>query len=764
MVLTGAATVVGSAAMIALTARAQDAPAVKYYQGKVSPPQPGTMLPATYVRTDGGTPDLVPGPGPVFGNTGPAFGPGGPAGAAARAGFTTPVVAGPNGVQPIPVFPPGTIPPPSIPSFAESVASDGGVPPATPPGLGRPPAFVPTPSAADAASSSGVVPAGATTPAPPAPTVTVERYPTDAKPNSLPDPKPLSAAFPRTGEFPPAKPGDLPPVPVPDNVPAARSVAVPPPAAPVPASTEGAAAQFKTETAPPQPAPPTQPAPLAQPISPAQPAPLPQQVQSSGPPLPARQAPTVIVEVEAPKSIGVGQPLAYELVVRNTGTTGVMNLRIEDELPMKATFVSSEPPAETSGDRLAWSLGALDAGTEKRIKITVKPSEEGEIRSRAVVSFASAVDARVTITRPKIALVLTAPDVARVGEKVPFQIKLSNTGSGLATRVTLQAKFSDGLSHAQGQTIETVLADVPAGQTKTFDLPGVAASRSGAQTCTITAIADGNPAEIARAAVTLVEPMLQIKQTGPARCHVKNEPVYQIELANPGTAATDPVSVWATLPPGFEFVSADSGGGFSDASHSVGWRLPALPPGSTKVVALKVRAAAPTEGVIRTVAQTAGTATEVAENAGGGVARVDLKTTTTKGLEARAESPVKAEGVPAIRFEVADLEDPVEVGKEALYEIRVMNQGTGPCTNVRVVAELADGTVAVGATGQTSGRVNGQQLEFDPIPMFAVKAEAMYRIRVKGTVPGDFRFRVRLVYDQIKTPIVKEENTKFVKE
>ena len=32
------------------------------------------------------------------------------------------------------------------------------------------------------------------------------------------------------------------------------------------------------------------------------------------------------------------------------------------------------------------------------------------------------------------------------------------------------------------------------------------------------------------------------------------------------------------------------------------------------------------------------------------------------------------------------------MGKEAVYEIRVTNQGTGACTNVQLVAALAEGT------------------------------------------------------------------------
>ncbi len=470
----------------------------------------------------------------------------------------------------------------------------------------------------------------------------------------------------------------------------------------------------------------------------------------------SRQVPNVVVEAVCVETIGVNQALVYELVVRNVGTGAVANVRVEDELPAKCQFLASTPVAETAGDRLAWSLGALESGAEKRISVTVKPLEEGDIRSRAVVSFTTAVEARVRVTRPKITLAMTGPETTRVGEKVPFQIKLTNTGTGTAGKILLQAKFSDGLTHVQGQVIEAELANLPAGQSKTMSLEVVAA-KSGAQLCSITAVADGSQTEVAKASVNLVEPMLLIKQVGPSRCLVRSEPTYTIELSNPGTASTDPVQLWAALPPGIEFLTATDGGAFLDANRAVGWRLPGLAAGTTKTVTLKVRAVAPTEGAVRTVAQ--------AVAATGDIATVESRTPAAKGLEARAETLVRADGVPALRFEVSDLEDPIEVGKEATYEIRVVNQGTGACTNVQIVAELAETTTVVGApTGPTAGKVVGQQITFEPIPQLGVKAEAVYRVRVKGSAPGDYRFRVKLVSSETRQATTKEENTRFYKE
>lgn len=461
--------------------------------------------------------------------------------------------------------------------------------------------------------------------------------------------------------------------------------------------------------------------------------------------LSAKQSPNVTVEYEMPESVGVGQPLLYTLVVRNTGTSSVANVRVDQEVPAGVTYQSSDPPAETSTDgKLGWAVGAMDAGAEKRIKVTVKPSDEGEVKGKATVSFATAVEGKVKVTRPRVGVALSAPETVRVGEKVQFTIKLTNTGSGAAGSMTLHARLTDGLTHAAGNVIEAPLANLPAGQTKTLTLE-CTAGKSGVQQCTLTVFADSNPGETAKVNVNLVEPQLVAKQTGPAKCLVKAEPTYQIDLSNPGTATTDPVNVWTVIPEGFEVVQASDGGAFNATSRSVGWKLSGLTAGGAKSLSLKLRSVAPTDATIRTIAQTA------PEGKG-------------KALEAKGETAVKAEGVPALRFEVAGAEGVVEVGKEAVYEIKVTNQGTGPCTNVVVVAELGDGTVLGTHSGPTTGKAVGNGVTFEPLAQLPVKGEAVFKVKVKGTAAGDTRFRVKLSCDQVKVPVSKEENTRFYKE
>ena len=141
------------------------------------------------------------------------------------------------------------------------------------------------------------------------------------------------------------------------------------------------------------------------------------------------------------------------------------------------------------------------------------------------------------------------------------------------------------------------------------------------------------------------------------------------------------------------------------------WKLPASPPGGTKTVTLKLRAAAAGDGLLRTIAQ-AGRPSSRSWARPAGAAPAGAAAV----LEAKAETAIKAEGVAAVRFEVIDLEDPVEVGKEAMYEIRVTNQGTGPAPTCSSSPRWPTARRSPGSSGPTQVKAQGQHARVRPDP------------------------------------------------
>jgi uncharacterized repeat protein (TIGR01451 family) len=454
---------------------------------------------------------------------------------------------------------------------------------------------------------------------------------------------------------------------------------------------------------------------------------------------------SVSVEAVCPDAVVFNGELRYELVVRNAGNVAVQNVRVEDEIPAGARYVGSDPPGELNGDRLVWALGALDGNTDKRIVVRVRPTEEGELRSRASVTYSSAVELRTRVTRPRVAVSVTAPESARAGDEAQFRIKVTNSGTGPAQNMVLRAILSDGLNYRnQGNELVSKLASLPAGESKELTLP-LSAVRAGPQACQITVTAEGSQDATAKASVNIVEPQLQIAQTGPARCLVRAVPTYEITLSNPGTAATDAITVQTAIPDGFDDPQASHSGTYDKATRCVTWKLTGLPAGGTTTLALKMHAAGAGDVALRTVAW-AGMEQQVGVAGGAGKP-------TGRVLEAKADTPIRAEGVAAVRFDVKGLENPVEVGQDAVYEIRVTNQGTGVCTKVQILAAMADKMTFTGGS-DSKIQVKGSTLVFEEIPMLRVKEERVFTVKVRSSVDGDKRFRVQLTCNQVPTPFV----------
>ena len=122
---------------------------------------------------------------------------------------------------------------------------------------------------------------------------------------------------------------------------------------------------------------------------------------------------------------------------------------------------------------------------------------------------------------------------------------------------------------------------------------------------------------------------------------------------------------------------------------------------------------------------------------------------------------MQVDGVPAVNFEVVNLDNPAEVGKEVTYEIRVINQGTCPLTNVRVAVAFSSGLTVTSVTGPAKYQTAGQTVTFEPVPRLGVKADLVVHVKAKGGAAGDQRCKVQLTCDQLKQPIVKEESTVF---
>lgn len=453
------------------------------------------------------------------------------------------------------------------------------------------------------------------------------------------------------------------------------------------------------------------------------------------------QTPQLTVEKRGPREIQVGKTARFEILVRNVGSAVANDVVLHDAVPFGTSLVATTPPATpvaagagNPGD-LQWLLGALPPGGQARVGIDLMPIVEGDVGSVASVTFRADASLRSRATRPALEITAQPAAPVLVGEDSRVSITISNPGSGIATGVVLEAIVPDGLAHRSGRELEFDVGSLPPGEARSIDLV-LATSGPGSHGLRLVARADGQIEVAQTAKVPVTSPTLDLAVKMPLRRFLQRPAACTISMANAGTAPAVAVELVAQLPAGMKFVRANNAGYYEERTHRVLWNLEELPAGETGEV----------EVVLMPVAL--------------GQQKILVAARTAAGLSDQIAHAVEVEGLAALAFEVADSEDPVEVGGESEYVIRVANQGTKPAGGVRVVATLLGDLEPVDARGPAPHRVDNLSIVFEPLAKLAPSEEALYRIRVRGRREGDQRVQVQLTSDEQPAPITKEETTR----
>jgi len=459
------------------------------------------------------------------------------------------------------------------------------------------------------------------------------------------------------------------------------------------------------------------------------------------------QTPQLAVEKRGPREIQVGKTARFEILVRNVGSAVANDVVLRDAVPFGTALVATTPPASpnhapgghadasTPSGELVWQLGALPPGGQARVALDVMPLQEGDVGSVASVSFRADASVRARATRPALEIVAEPPPPVLVGLESRLTITISNPGSGVATGVVLEGLLPEGLTHRAGHELEFDVGSLPPGESRTIDLV-LATTGPGVHALRLTARADGRIEVSETVKIAVTAPTLELAVQMPSRRYLQRPATCVLSMTNAGTAPALGVELVAQLPPGMKFIRANNAGYYEERTHRVLWNLEELPAAETGQV----------EVVVMPIAL--------------GPQKIVAAARTTAGLSDQIGHTVEVEGLAALAFEVADSEDPIEVGGVSEYVIRVANQGTKPASGVRVAATLLGDMEPVDARGPSPHRVDNLTISFEPLAKLAPSEEATYRIRVRGRREGDQRVQVQLTSDEQPAPITKEEITR----
>ncbi len=450
-----------------------------------------------------------------------------------------------------------------------------------------------------------------------------------------------------------------------------------------------------------------------------------------------RQEPGVSLEWICPATAKLGQPVTCQIIVKSLSTNRLHQVVLRARMPAGVIAKATEPKATPDGELLVWDLGTMEPRQERRLDLLLVPTVKTNLALNAFVTFTGSSTARVDVREPKLVLKASAPRRAITGDPATVTLTVSNPGDATAECVKVKAVLSDGLENGRGQTVEFNLDSLAAKESRTV-LVLCSAKIVGEQTCSAVATAEPGLSAKESAVVEVVAPKLEVVVTGPGMRFLERPAMLNFKITNPGTATANHVTLVDQVPPGFRVEATSDGGRHDFVTRSVAWFLGDLGPGQSKEVSLKLVAINPGEHRNKAIV------------------------TAARGLHAEGELSTRVEGLPALLMELVDVDDPVEVGKETAYEIRVTNTGTKTETNLQISCTLPEQMEFKGAQGAANCpfKVEGREVVFESLPRLAPRADAIYRVRVRCMAAGDMRFQARMKADGLTLPVLREESTR----
>ena len=449
----------------------------------------------------------------------------------------------------------------------------------------------------------------------------------------------------------------------------------------------------------------------------------------------SRQDAAVCLEWHGLAAAKIGQPADYALHVRNTCAIPVQKVVVQVRVPDGMRALSTEPKAEAAESVLLWELGTLAAREDRWLKLKLVSTLKGDLPCQAWVTFTGSTVMRVQVREPKLAVKANAPKSVMIGETTEFEFVVTNPGDHPAEKARITVTLDGGLESARGNKLSYELGNIQPGATRCLKVPCVAKA-GGEQRCEAVVDGDGGLKAADAATITVTQPKLDLEVQGPKLRYLERKAVYTFKVTNPGDAPAGNVFVSEVLPAGFKFVAADGGGQHDPSTRQVKWYVGDLGPGQSKEIKLEL----------------------MAVNAGDHMHKV--MAAGSRGVRAERELATKVEGLSAILMELVDVDDPVEVGSETAYEIRITNTGSKVETEIKLLCSVPPQFEVKTAQGPVKFQQEGSEVVFDVLPQLAPRADVTYKVMVKAKTKGDARFKAQLTTSSLVEPVVKVESTR----
>jgi len=435
-----------------------------------------------------------------------------------------------------------------------------------------------------------------------------------------------------------------------------------------------------------------------------------------------------------PNEVSLNRSFTYSIVITNLTNTTLAKVVLAEAIDENFDFVSAAPAAQIVSNQLVWSFESLGPKAVERIEIIDAPRSMNTLKHNTTLTYAVTASANIHVVQPKLDLARKVPAEVLLCEAFAIEYVIQNTGTGTAKDVKIIETLPDGLTTVDGSPeVNFNVGSLRSGQSRNFSVE-LRANRKGLYLNKAQAVSGSNlTIESTPSATTVRQPTLVISKNGAERQYLGRSLSYEITVINKGDGVAKNTILEETIPVDITGIEASAG---TDVSGSrLRWELGTIPANSSKTVRVAYK---PTKAGIFTSDTT-------------------VNAYCTEPVNSLTRTAVV--GIPVVRIDVVDLEDPVELGSNVTYIITASNDGSAPDHNLRLVCQLEDKLQYVSDTGATHASVMGQTLNFVQLRTLAPNTKATWRIVAKAVRAGDIRFRATLTSDELTRPIEVTEAT-----
>ena len=398
--------------------------------------------------------------------------------------------------------------------------------------------------------------------------------------------------------------------------------------------------------------------------------------------------------------------------------------------------------SQSASEKNMLKVGSLAAGESKLVRAYISGSEVGTLEKCFAVDYTPGYCTTIEVVKPELEFQRFIVDGEGKQVEADFicadlyaVYRVRNVGSGESRPVTVMEEFPEGLMIDGDRSLNESIGSLDAGETweeryaLSAEMPveykGVAYAKT-----------NETRLKSSEASVDLSEAEIKLTLDGPANHKMFRTAQYQVKVHNTGEVVAQDVVLT---------VDTDD---FSDADLTFDTQLDL----DGEEVALGD--IGPGENVtIMMSADFDEVGSYTLEAMADGYCVADSQ---------RAKVETMVEGVPALRLEMIDTNDPVIEGETTDYRIQIKNQGTARDTDVSLMLELPQGLEYVSGEGATPVTRNNGKLDFGKVKNLDPGDTVEWTISVRATSSGKVQTTAIMKSKAITSGVREDEPTNVV--